>query len=806
MNLLRYLARHSIIGILSLLITALIAAGALYFYMALQLPDVDALKDVRLQEPLRIYSSDGQMIGEYGEMRRSPVTLDEVPKQLINAIVATEDQRFYEHPGVDPIGIVRAARELIITGQKTQGASTITMQVARNYFLTSKKTFTRKINEILLALKINSTFSKEKILELYVNRIYLGQRAYGVAAAAQIYYGKTLDQLNLPEIAMIAGLPQAPSRDNPITNPKSALERRNHVLQRMYEDGYIDHANYIEATAAPNTASYHGPKITLNAPYIAEMVRNVVYTQFGQSAYTSGLQVYTTIDSRLQTEANRALRAGLLAYDQRHGYRGPVQHLEWEKNNHTSAWKTQLQNIPVIGGLSPAVVTEFNQSINAMLPNGQAISIPPSGFAWSGRPNLKPGDVIRVQHDSGSAWQLSQVPKVEGAIVSLNPDNGAVMALTGGFDYSTSNFNRVIQAYRQPGSNFKPFIYAGALSKGFTFATIINDAPVVLSGIGANNDWRPENNERQFHGPTRLRIGLIKSRNSVSVRLLQMMGMRYTLNYLKNFGFDSKELPHTLSLALGTADVTPMQMVTGFAVFANGGYHIGPYFIGSVKDSDGKLLYQAHPATVCAQCLKDVAQQQAQLQAQQLPQPQIPTITPSSTPSQTPLQTMDGNPVAQQVIGTDIAYLMTNALQDVIAEGTATAARKLNRKDLAGKTGTSQNKADAWFSGFNKNIVTTVWVGFDQPQTLSEFGAQAALPIWMDFMGTVLKDQPEATLQQPDNIVTVRIDPNTGLLADTTQQNTIFEIFRKDAMPTESSPANQADSYDINDNAEAQLF
>lgn len=804
MKLLPYLARHSVITILSLLITALIVAGALYFYMMLQLPDVDTLKDTRLQEPLRIYSYDGQLIGEYGDMRRSPVTLQQVPKPLINAIIATEDQRFYEHPGIDPIGVVRAARELLLTGQKSQGASTITMQVARNYFLTRKKTFTRKINEMLLALKLNSTFSKDKILELYINKIYLGQRAYGVAAAAEIYYGKSLNELNLAEMAMIAGLPQAPSRDNPITNPQAAMERRNHVLQRMLEDGYITQKDYQNASVMPNTARYHGPKITLEAPYVAEMVRNVVFNQFGDAAYSSGLQVYTTIDSHMQQIANQSLRNGLLAYDQRHGYRGPEQRLG--RSGNRANWQRQLQSLPVVNGLLPAAVLDVgDQSIKALLGDGQNITIPWSGISWARRatgtkysaaaPNsaydvVRVGDVIRVQHNDKGQWQLAQIPQIEGALISLNPNNGALLALVGGFDYGRSSFNRVIQAYRQPGSNFKPFLYAAALSKGFTLASIVNDAPVVLSSIGENSEWRPENDELKFYGPTRLRIGLIKSRNLVSVKLLQMMGIHYALNYLSNFGFDPKTLPKNLTLALGTADVTPLQMATGYAVFANGGYRVAPYFVAMIKDADGKELYQAHPLTVCSTC----------------------PISADGRVSKAP----NGYPAAPMAIGADIAYLMTNALQDVIQEGTGTDAKVLNRSDIAGKTGTTNSQTNAWFSGFNRNLVTTVWVGFDQMQSTFEYGKQAALPIWVQFMGAALQGQPMATLPQPDNIVSVRIDPNTGLMAEAGQQNAVFEIFTKDTIPSQGASSSeegtgtetqgQSGGYNANANEEAQIF
>lgn len=785
----QYLAKNSIIGLLSLLVTLLILAGCVYFYMELQLPDVDTLKDARMQVPLRIYSSDNQLIGEYGGMRRVPVTLNQVPKPLIDALIATEDRRFFEHPGVDFIGLLRASKELVITGQKTQGASTITMQVARNFFLTPKKTFSRKINEILLALKLNSTFSKDKILELYLNKIYLGQHAYGVASAAQIYYGKTLNQLTLPEMAMIAGLPQAPSRDNPIVNPTAAKDRRNHVLERMLEDGYINTKTYKTAIAAADDASYHGPRVQVQAPYVAEMVRNVIAQEYGDAAYTDGLQVYTTISSHLQQQANTALRNGVLAYDQRHGYRGAEKHLD----GFSSTWRQKLATMTTINGLLPAAVTTVSsRSLQAMLANGQTINIPWAGLSWARKSMnngqylgstpknagdvAKSGDVIRVQKNTDGQWQLSQLPNAESAIVSMNPNDGAILALTGGFDYERSNWNRVIQANRQPGSNFKPFIYAAALAKGYTLATIINDAPVVINDTG-HNLWRPQNDDLKFYGPTRLRLGLVRSQNLTSIRLLQLIGLDYAINYAGNFGFDPKTLPHGLSLALGTANLTPLQMVTGYSVFANGGYRVTPYFIQQVKDDAGRVIYSAHPTTVCNDCAPNITQ--------------MPT----------------GNQVAPRVINADVAYLMTVAMQDVIQEGTAKSAKIMNRADIAGKTGSANNQIDAWFSGFNHNIVTTVWVGFDDPRSLYEYGAKAALPIWIQFMEAALKDQPEAVMQQPNDIVSVRINPATGLLASADEADAIFEVFRKEYVPTQSGPTgDQTSSFAAGNNADAQLF
>lgn len=787
MNFLRYIARHSIMTLLSLLFSALILAGFVYFYMVFKLPNVATLTDKRMQIPLRIYSSDGQLIGEYGAMRRNPVTLDKVPKPLLEGIIATEDQRFFEHPGVDFIGILRAARELVMTGQKSQGASTITMQVARNFFLTPEKTFSRKINEILLALKINSTFSKDKILELYINRIYLGQHAYGVSAAAEIYYGKNLDELTLPEMAMIAGLPQAPSKENPISDPKAAKERRDHVLQRMLEMGYISQHDYEQASQAPVTTYYHGPKTTVLAPHMAEMVRNVIYQQFGDAGYTDGFSVYTTIDSHLQAVANTALRNGLINYERRHkGYRGAEENLGPLPRN-MGVWQDTLGDIPIENDLIPAVITQVgDRQAKAMLVNGWNITIPWAGMAWTHRSDVrhtvKVGDVIRVIQQNGQ-WQLTQLPNVEGAIVSLNADNGAVLALVGGLKDADNGLNRVVQASRQPGSSFKPFIYAAALAKGYNLATIVNDAPIAINDTGdPNNLWRPENDDGRFHGPTRIRLGLEHSYNVLTVRLLQMVGVPYAREYATRFGFDINVLPPSLSLALGTAQVTPMQMAEGYAVLANGGYRVTPYFIQQIKAADGKVVYEAHPPTVPAD---DAA------------------TTPANTAT-------TAEPVPPHTVDTDIAYLVTNALEGVVQRGTGAAAAALKRGDLAGKTGTTQRQVDAWFSGYNRHIVTTVWVGYDQPKPLYEHGAQAALPIWMEFMQAALAGKPESTLKPPDNIVTARIDPDTGLLIDDpSQENAIFEVFNANHLPSTTDDSyyyNGDDNSAPGNNNDAQLF
>ena len=772
MSRLRRFAAHTVWALFILLFIAVLVAAVVYVYMEWQLPDVKTLRDVHLQVPLRVYTADHKLIAQFGTKRCIPVTLDQVPKPLIHAVLATEDARFYEHPGVDLVGIFRATKTVIETGKRSQGASTITMQVARNFFLTRKKTYTRKINEILLALKINKELRKDKILELYLNKIYFGNHSYGVAAAAQVYYGKSLNQLTLPQMAMIAGLPQAPSRNNPLNNPKFALNRRNHVLKRMLEVGCITKEQYVEAIKAPITSKYHAEPAQAQAPYIAEMVRKAVVGKYGEDAYDKGLSVYTTISSILQQEANHSLRDGLIAYDERHGYRKSQENLG-AFNRET--WLSVLKQKESLDGILPAaVITVCSRSIQVLVADGNIVTVPWSGLSWA-RPVLndgyvsfpptkasdivKRGDVVNVIQATNGQWWLTQIPQVEGGLVAMDPQMGAILALEGGFDYERSNFNRITQAERQPGSNFKPFLYSAALAKGYTLATMINDAPVVMEDSGENTLWRPMNDTRKFYGPTSLRIGLIKSRNLVSIRLLQKIGIPYAIQYFERFSFDPNVLPHSLSLALGSVTITPLQMARGYCIFANGGFRVTPYFIDRIEDQSHHLLFQAKPPRACQACVEN-------------PNPSIEQMP---------------NPIATQVIMPQNAYLITQVLRDVIRFGTGRAAKILNRSDLAGKTGTTNDQVDAWFSGFNNNLEVTVWVGYDNLRSLHEYGAQAALPIWIQFMRVALQGQPEATLPQPPGMVMVRIDPRTGLLASPDQQDAIFEIFRKQYAPTQFS-------------------
>lgn len=757
--------RKSFWALLSLLFLFTVSISLLYLYLESQLPNIDSLKTVHLQVPLRIYTQDGLLIQEYGEKRRIPVNYEDIPPALIHAVLATEDQRFFEHSGVDVLGLGRAALRMVQTGTKSQGGSTITMQVARNFFLSRKKTFLRKFNEILLAIKIDRELNKEKILELYLNKIYLGNRAYGVGAAAQVYYGKSLNELSLAELAMIAGLPQAPSTQNPIANPLAAKKRRDHVLERLLEGNFINEKEYQEAISQPITAKYHGTTIEVPAPYVAEMIRQSLFDHFGPKAYTKGYKVYTTIKGSLQIAANKAVIEHLIAYDRRHGYRGPVGKITAIDSHSPDYFHRLLAQYPVINHLEPAVIlTVEEQKATAATQHGLIFTIPWEGLSWA-RPALKNGWVgkgpVRAQqilavgdivyvYKQNEQWQLGQVPIIEAALVALNPNNGALEALVGGFNFQRSKFNRATQSERQPGSSFKPFVYAAALNKGYTLATLVNDAPVVVDDPSQANLWRPHNVNLSFNGPTRLKDALVHSRNLVSIRVLDDIGFDYAINFISQFGFRKESLPKALSLALGSLSVSPMDLTTAYAVFANGGFKIDPYLIARITNNDGKVLLQAKPLTVCHHCGNDK---------------------------------LDPDSMAPRVIPEDIAFLMNTALKDVVQQGTARGAKVLNRQDIAGKTGTTNDQVDAWFAGFNTDIVATAWIGFDSPQSLHEYAANLALPLWVDFMKIALFGTTEHDLSQPENVVAVRIDPVTGLLAKYNQANAIIEYFREQDVP-----------------------
>lgn len=739
-------------------------------YMGDKLPSVRTLRDIQLQTPLRIYTIDGKLISQFGEKRRIPIALEDVPQPLLDAFIATEDRRFYDHGGVDFRGLVRAAHHVISEGTKSQGGSTITMQLARNMFLSSHKTYIRKINEILLALKIEKEFNKDEIMELYLNKIYLGQRAYGVASAAQVYYGKPLNELTLGQMAMIAGLPKAPSTLNPITSPVRAKERRKHVLERMLQQNFITQAEFETASEEPIVARYHGPEVDVRAPYIAEMVRQAMYDKLGDEAYEMGLKVYTTLDSTMQTAANEALENGLLSFDRHEGYRGPMGKIPLSDNISKNALLDSLNQFAQTPPFSVGVVLSIEEpDVLILLKNGDIITLPWSGISWAAghNPNrisevLEPGDVVQMIFNK-ETWTLAQVPTVSGALVALRPEDGAILALTGGFDFYRNNFNMATQAQRQPGSNIKPFIYSAALEHGYTPATMINDAPIVFKDPSQETLWRPENDNKEFNGPTRMRMGLVRSRNLVSIRILDGVGISETIDYIRRFGFDPSSMPMGLSLALGTNTVTPLQLATAYAVFANGGYLIEPYFIDHITDNDDQIIEHALPVFACAPCAPE-------------------DISPYFNHELGAIQSAD------KVITDENAFLITNMLQDAIKRGTGKAALVLKRSDIAGKTGTTNDQKDGWFSGYNSDIVATTWIGYDDNKSLEQYAARSALPTWIDFMRVALKDKPEKTLPQPPDIISINIDPKTGLLARGDQSDAEPEYFRIDEVPVRQAP------------------
>jgi len=759
-----------------------------------------------MQIPLRVYTDDYSLISEFGEQRRIPITLGEVPDQMIKAILAAEDDRFYQHPGVDWQGILRAALHLIKTGDKTQGGSTITMQVARNFFLSREKTYLRKLNEIFLALKIEKELSKEEILELYLNKIYLGQRAYGIAAAAQVYYGTDINSLSLPQYAMLAGLPKAPSTTNPVSNPDRAIERRNYVLQRMLEEGFISHEEYLSSINTLNLASLHSPTIEVEAPYAAEMVRQQLLEEYGDKAYTSGFTVITTIKDRNQNAANHALRKALLEYDERHGYRGAEHHFDITNEMGEDAWKQLLESFPVISDLYPALIIRVDERTATAYLNGIGlINIEWAGLSWARRyisenlrgasPKnaseiLQTGDVIRLIENADGQWKLSQIPDIEGALVSMRPIDGAILALVGGFDFFRSKFNRVRQAYRQPGSGFKPFIYSAALEAGYTTASLINDAPVVFDDPGIEDVWRPENYNRKTYGPTRLREALTHSRNLVSIRLLNSISVPFALDYIARFGFEIERLPKNLSLALGSGAVTPWELARAYSVFANGGYLIDPYLIKYIETDDKTIIQETSPVIICRDC-----NQITDLQS------------PVDVNATDYISNKQNTRYAQQVVDAQNVWIMNSMTRDVIQRGTGQRAMELKRKDLSGKTGTTNDQRDAWFSGFNSEIVTVTWVGFDKFQPLGnqETGARAALPMWIEYMRTALEGMPESIMERPPGLVFARIDPRTGKPAAPGSPDAIFEVFSSKNAPEDISknlsdlPANESDASSIQD-------
>lgn len=792
-----------------------VAVGITYLALAPGLPDVHTLRDIQLQVPLRVYSEDGRLIGLFGEMRRVPVSLADVPDHLEQAFLAGEDARFYEHPGVDYQGITRAVFTLLTTGEKTVGGSTITQQLARNFFLTSEKTFTRKIKEIFLALRIEQQLAKDEILELYLNKIFLGYRAYGVGAAAEVYYGKTVGELTLAQSAMIAALPKAPSRINPISQPERAVERRNYVLERMHELGYIDAAELEAALAQQDLAYYHGATAEISAPYVAEMARVRALELLGEAAYTGGYEIVTTIDSRLQTAANRAVANGLADYDQRHGYRGPEARVDIGNASSPAQWNEILEPFRPVSGLEPGLVIEVEDALALVyLRNGQTVALElatwAAPFISRDRTGTRPkamgdivavGDVIRARLADDGSWRLGQIPEVEGALVSLDPRTGDIKALVGGYDFSRSKFNRIVQSRRQPGSGFKPFVYSAAFERGFTPASVINDAPIVFDDPELERAWKPENFSETFYGPTRLREAMVHSRNLVSIRLMRDTGIDFTREYIARFGFEPAELPRNLTLALGSGSVSPLAMARGFAVFANGGFLVEPEFIRAIRDASGAVIHASRPPRLCDDCpavaRADVGAGASAADDALQADPQAPEFRPleirsrdghqdggATNTTPLPLETATERS-APRVISAQNAYLIRSMMMDVVRRGTGAKAMELKRNDLAGKTGTTNEQRDAWFTGYNEHLVTSVWVGFDNHDPLGrqEVGGRAALPVWMEFMAVALEGVEDRAPLMPEGLAQARIDPRTGLLARLDNPDAIVEIFEVGRLP-----------------------
>lgn len=736
---------------------ALVALGVVALTIILlypSLPSLEVLTDYRPKIPLRVYTADGDLIGEFGEEKRAVVAIKDVPDLLKKAILAAEDERFYSHSGVDYWGVGRAALANLSSGARTEGASTITMQVAQNFFLTKEKTFTRKISQALLAFKIEQNLTKDQILEIYINHIFLGQRAYGFSSAAQVYYGKDLKDLLPAEIAMLAGLPKAPSRFNPVVNPKRATQRQHYVLRRMRDLGYLTEDAHRQALATPLRLNAAQNQFPVSAEHVAEMARKEVFDLYGETVYVSGMKVYTTIRSADQTAAVESLRRGVMEYDRRHGYRGPEGRITLPQDaaKRDEAIEEALADREVVADLVPAVVVEASpKQVVVVNKRGESITVTGDGLRQVARllgdkaSQLKPapGAIVRLQKEEKGGWAIAQLPRVEAAFVSVSPTDGAVLALVGGVDFGSNKFNRVTQAWRQPGSSFKPFIYSAALEKGFSPATVVNDAPVVVDpGRTGGQIWEPKNYDGKYEGPMRLRTALAKSKNMVSIRVLQSIGPEYAQEYVTRFGFQAENHPPYLTMALGAGSVTPMQMAGAYATFANGGYRIKPYLITSIKDDKGGVLFTAEP--------------------------------------------QKAGDDAERVLDARNAFLMTSLMREVVRSGTATRAQSLGRQDLAGKTGTTNDHNDAWFAGFNDSLVGVAWIGFDSPSDLgaNETGGQAALPIWIGYMAKALKGVKENELEVPEGISIVTIDPISGL-RDPGAKEAVKEFFYAEMAPAQ---------------------
>ena len=873
---------------LALLSIGAICAAVLITVLGEGLPEASSIRDSSLDVPLQVFSSEGLLIAEFGSERRVPVPIELTPDNLINAVIASEDNGFFEHPGIELTGIVRAAMSNVTSSGSLQGASTITQQVARNYFLSPEQTYTRKTKEILLSLRLEQNLSKNEILELYLNKIYLGQRAYGFGAAAEIYYGKPLADLSLAQLAMLAGLPKAPSRDNPASNPDRAAERRTYVLGRMLSLGMIEQSEYEFANATPISARRYRPNAELEAPFVAEMVRSYLLDKYGEQAYATGYRVYTTIKAELQTAADAALRTGLVDYDRRHGFRGPVEQLDEEivaelhklqpgfdhypiqnpdqiQNQHaereTRARELLLRH-PDSGEFKAAIVLFVDElGASVLIRQGDLIPIDFETMRWAARYQdddhiadkpelatdvLTPGDIIYIvepepdadEPETNPAWSLGQLPEISGALISMNPTTGAIQALSGGFDYYVSKYNRVEQAQRQPGSNIKPFIYAAALDQGYTPASLISGAPIVIQDTAQGTVWRPENYSGKFFGPTRMRRALSLSLNLVSVRILRALGIQATIDFIEKMGIDRDGMPNGLSLALGAGTLSPMDMASAYNVLANGGNRTTPHIIDWIEDAQRNIVEQQVLKTACRHCdplSRTGNSMKIELGSEELISEELTITEPIAEQETIEEIVIDEDPINNELLDgellggelvdpstveivlkplepvTDFSeasiysdqamspitnYLITDIMKDVVRQGTATRALQLGRTDLAGKTGTTNDFIDAWFSGFNNQTMTSVWVGFDQPRSLgnAESGARAALPIWIEYMATATAGQPNTVLEKPDTIVSRHINKTTGKISSELDPNAFAEIFAARTAPDELLSTPQTDS------------
>ncbi len=763
----RRLLRWTLITFLILALAGAVGLGVLYYTVSSKVPDVQALRSVELQEPLYIYASDGRLMGLYGEIRRYPVQIDRVPARVKQAFIAAEDSKFYEHKGIDPTGIARAVWQIVSRKEgRVAGGSTITQQVARQWFLSSEYSYTRKLVEMMLAVRIEKMLTKDEILELYLNKSFFGNRSYGVAAAAEYYYGKTLDQLTLAETATLVSALKFPSSGNPISNPGRNQQRSAYVVERMREDGYVTAAEAAQAKAEPMHAKPHERPVEVYAPYVAEMVRQDMIARFGPEALTKGYHVTTTLDATLQAAANDAVRDGLGLYDHRHGWNGIERHFDVAADADAAALASHLRGIPAQNGLIPTVVarTHDDGSATVVTADGRETTLPPAASKWTGRTPaklFKRGDLARIKagKEPGS-FLVDQIPRAQAALVSLDANNGAVRALVGGYSFAGNKFNRATQARRQPGSSFKPFLYAASFEKGFNPASIVLDAPVVFRDRRGHM-WRPQNDGGGFRGPMRLREALVQSRNLVSVRLLDGIGVPFARTYISQFGFDEAELPPNLSMSLGTASLTPLSVARGYAVFANGGSRVTPWFIDEVKDREGNVVFKENPAVACRGCGQGA--QGGGAPASQVvdgfnfgPAATTAAAKPAEAKPKAEEKPADPNAVtAPRAIDERTAYQLVSMMRDVVQRGTGTAAKVLGREDVGGKTGSTNDHRDAWFGGFGAQYATVVWVGRDNFQSLGyrEYGGKAALPIWIDYMRVALKDKPVALNDPPDGMV-----------------------------------------------------